>query len=348
MTDHKSKRVFVGMSGGVDSSVSAYLLQKQGYDVVGVHLQCWNKDGCNEQEARDARLVANKLGIPFYVLDMEEEYGKRVVDYMVESYRNGLTPNPDVMCNKEIKFGLFLEKALSMGADFVATGHYARLVEENGEHFIYEGKDKGKDQSYFLWTLGEEKLKKVLFPIGDLKKEEVRKIAKEAGLHVAEKKDSQGICFIGQVTLQEFLHEYLGSKEGAVVDLSGEVIGKHEGAHFYTIGQRHGLGVALNAPHYVVDKDIKTNTVVLAQGDAKDLEKSEVSIRDFRLNANFELPSKVFARVRYRQDLHEAKLERAGENLLLKFTKPVRFVAPGQSAVFYSDKGKLLGGGIIL
>lgn len=348
MTHSKTKKVFVGMSGGVDSSVCAYLLKRQGYDVVGVHLQCWNKDGCNEQEARDARLVANQLEIPFYVLDMEEEYGKRVVEYMVESYRNGLTPNPDVMCNKEIKFGLFLEKALAMGADYVATGHYARSVEENGEHFIFEGKDKSKDQSYFLWTLGEEKLSKILFPLGDLKKEEVRKIAKEAGLHVAEKKDSQGICFIGQVSLQEFLSEYLGNNEGEVVDIAGEVIGKHEGAHFYTIGQRHGLGVALNAPHYVVDKDIKTNTVVLAQGDAKDLEKSEVSLRDFRLNKNLELPTKVLARVRYRQDLHEAQLERSGENLSLRFLKPVRFVAPGQSAVFYSDGGKLLGGGIIL
>ena len=345
---HISKRVFVGMSGGVDSSVSAYLLKKQGYDVVGVHLKCWNRNGCDEQEARDARLVANKLGIPFYVFNMEKEYKERVVDYMIDSYRNGLTPNPDVMCNKEIKFGLFFDKALSMGGDFVATGHYAKLTKERGKNFIYEALDRDKDQSYFLWTLGGEKLDKVLFPLGDLKKEEVRNIAKEAGLHVADKKDSQGICFIGQVTLREFLNEYLENREGNVLNAEGEVIGTHEGAHLYTIGQRHGLGVALNTPHYVVDKDIKTNTVVLAKGDAKDLEKSEVSIREFKLNEDLELPSRVFARVRYRQDLHEAVLDKSGENLSLKFSEPVRFVAPGQSAVFYNGKGKLLGGGVIV
>ena len=345
---HISKRVFVGMSGGVDSSVSAYLLKKQGYDVVGVHLKCWNRNGCDEQEARDARLVANKLGIPFYVFNMEKEYKERVVDYMIDSYRNGLTPNPDVMCNKEIKFGLFFDKALSMGGDFVATGHYAKLTKERGKNFIYEARDRDKDQSYFLWTLGGEKLDKVLFPLGDLKKEEVRNIAKEAGLHVADKKDSQGICFIGQVTLREFLNEYLENREGNVLNAEGEVIGTHEGAHLYTIGQRHGLGVALNTPHYVVDKDIKTNTVVLAKGDAKDLEKSEVSIREFKLNEDLELPSRVFARVRYRQDLHEAVLDKSGENLSLKFSEPVRFVAPGQSAVFYNGKGKLLGGGVIV
>ena len=170
------RKVFVGMSGGVDSSVSAHLLQKQGYEVVGVHLKCWNKNGCDEKEARDARLVANQLGIPFYVFDMESEYKERVVDYMIDSYRNGLTPNPDVMCNKEIKFGLFLDTALSMGADFVATGHYARLVKEGGKSFIYQAEDENKDQSYFLWTLGEEKLDKVLFPLGDIQKDEVRKI----------------------------------------------------------------------------------------------------------------------------------------------------------------------------
>ena len=348
MTRPKSKKVFVGMSGGVDSSVSAYLLQKQGYEVVGVHLKCWNKNGCDEEEARDARLVANQLGIPFYVFDMESEYKEKVVDYMIDSYRNGLTPNPDVMCNKEIKFGLFLDTALSMGADFVATGHYARLVKEGDKSFIYQAEDKNKDQSYFLWTLGQERLDKILFPLGDIQKDEVRKIAKKVKLHIADKKDSQGICFIGQVTLQEFLNEYLESKEGNVLNLEGAVIGTHEGAHLYTIGQRHGLGVALNTPHYVVDKDVKTNTVVLAEGNAQDLEKSEVSIRDFRLNEDLDLPSKVFARVRYRQDLHEAILDRFGENLVLKFNQPVRFVAPGQSAVFYNENGKLLGGGIIL
>ncbi|MCR4261193.1 MAG: tRNA 2-thiouridine(34) synthase MnmA [Candidatus Colwellbacteria bacterium] len=348
MAHRRLGKVFVGMSGGVDSSVSAYLLKKQGYEVVGIHLKCWNKKGCDEQEARDARLVANKLEIPFYVFDMEKEYKERVVDYMIDSYRNGLTPNPDVMCNKEIKFGLFFEKALSMGADFIATGHYAKLIQEGEKNYIYAAKDANKDQSYFLWTLEEEKLGKVIFPLGDITKEEVRRIAKDAGLHVADKKDSQGICFIGQVTLQEFLNEYLENKEGNVLNVEGAVIGTHEGAHLYTIGQRHGLGVALNKPHYVLDKDIEANTVVLAEGDAHGLERSEVSIRDFRLNEGFSLPSKVFARVRYRQDLHEAVLDRLEDNLVLRFSQPVRFVAPGQSAVFYDGKGRLLGGGIIL
>lgn len=342
------KKVFVGMSGGVDSSVCAYLLQKQGYEVVGVHLKCWNKDGCDEKEARDARLVANELSIPFYVLDMESEYKERVVGYMIDSYRNGLTPNPDVMCNQEIKFGLFFETALSMGADFVATGHYAKLIKEGKKHYIYQATDHGKDQSYFLWTLDEKKLEKILFPLGDLTKVEVRAIAKKAKLHVSDKKDSQGICFIGQVTLQEFLSEYLEEKDGDVLDREGNVIGKHAGAHFFTIGQRHGLKVALNTPHYVVDKDVLANTVTLAPESEEKLERSSIRIRDCRLNSDVSLPQGVLARVRYRQELHEGKLDKIGDDLELVFEKPVRFVAPGQSAVFYDESGRLLGGGIIV
>lgn len=342
------RKVFVGLSGGVDSSVSAYLLKQQGYDVVGIHLRCWNRDGCDEREARDARLVADKLDIPFYIFNMEQQYKERVVDYMIDSYRSGLTPNPDVMCNKEIKFGLFFDTALSMGADFVATGHYAKLVKEGGKSRIYKAKDQSKDQSYFLWTLGEEKLDRVLFPLGDLRKEEVRKIAREAGLHVAGKKDSQGICFIGQVTLHEFLGEYLGKKKGEVLNREGAVVGTHEGAHLYTIGQRHGLGVALNEPHYVAEKDVLTNTIVLVEEGAEDLERSELTVGEFRLDSDLILPSRVLTRVRYRQDLCEAVLSESGDKLLLEFEKPVRFVAPGQSAVFYDTKGRLLGGGVIM
>jgi len=208
---NKNKKIFVGLSGGVDSSVAALLLKKEGHDVVGVHLRCWNKNGCDEPEAEDARRVADKLGIPFYVLDMEKEYKERVVDYMIKGYEEGITPNPDVACNREIKFGLFLEKALSMGGDFVATGHYARLREvksKNGEsktiYKLYAGKDENKDQSYFLWALGQDQLKHAVFPLGELTKQEVRQIAKEANLPTADKKDSQGICFIGEVTLKDF------------------------------------------------------------------------------------------------------------------------------------------------
>jgi len=339
------QKVFVGMSGGVDSSVSAYLLKKQGYDVVGVHLRCWNRDGCDEKEARDARLVANKLDIPFYVIDMEKEYKERVVNYMIESYAAGLTPNPDVMCNKEIKFGLFMDKALDMGADFVATGHYVRKA-DNGR-LIQEAKDKEKDQSYFLWTLRPEKLEKIIFPLGDFQKSEVREIARKAGLHVADKKDSQGICFVGKVTLQDFLREHLQDKEGQVLNAGGEVVGTHKGAHLYTIGQRHGLGVALNEPHYVADKDVSTNTVTLAPEDDDSLMRQEVLLGVVLIHAS-SLPEKIFTRVRYRQPLVGATLTKEEDRYKLVFDEPVRFVASGQSAVFYDVEDKLLGGGVIM
>ncbi|MEX2054270.1 MAG: tRNA 2-thiouridine(34) synthase MnmA [Candidatus Colwellbacteria bacterium] len=341
------RRVFVGLSGGVDSSVSAYLLQREGYEVVGVHLRCWNRDGCDEKEARDARLVANKLGIPFYVLDMEKEYKERVVDYMVQSYGQGLTPNPDVMCNKEIKFGLFFDKAMAMGADFVATGHYAKISKLRGDRVVARAKDEDKDQSYFLWTLGADQLEKIIFPLGNLLKSEVRNIAKKAKLHVADKKDSQGICFVGKVTLQDFLREHLEDRRGDVLDIKGKVVGTHQGAHLYTIGQRHGLGVALNEPHYVAHKDVKTNTVVLAPEKDETLGRKEVNLGGVLVHTN-NIKERVLARVRYRQPLEEALLEKTTEGYKLSFEKPVRFVAPGQSAVFYDNKGRLLGGGIIL
>lgn len=342
------KKVFVGLSGGVDSSVAALLLKNEGYDVVGVHLRCWNKNGCDVPEAEDARRVADKLEIPFYVLDMEKEYKERVVDYMIRGYEQGVTPNPDVACNREIKFGLFLEKALEMGADFVATGHYVKIKEENGEYHIYAGKDENKDQSYFLWTLAQNQLKHVILPIGDLEKEEVRKLAKDAKLPTADKKDSQGICFIGEVTLKDFLGEYLPKRRGNVRSTSGEILGTHEGAHFYTIGQRHGLGIAGNEPYYVADKDTETNIVVLAKKDDPLLRRSEIEIADVNL-INKEIPKEVFVRVRYRQPLQKAKLYNLSPNThSLVFEKPQEFVAEGQSAVFYSEKGELLGGGVIV
>lgn len=344
----ETKKVFVGMSGGVDSSVCAYLLKKQGYDVTGIHLRCWNRNGCDEKEARDARIVADQIGIPFYVFDMEQEYKQRVVDYMVEGYKNGLTPNPDVMCNREIKFGLFMEKALSMGADYVATGHYARIEKSGDEYLLQAGKDENKDQSYFLWTLNQEKLAHILFPIGDMTKGQVRKVAEEADLHVAAKKDSQGVCFVGQISLQEFLSEFLNKNEGVVLNAAGEAVGTHEGAHLYTIGQRHGLGVALNEPHYVAKKNIETNTVVLTPKEDESLKRSTVQIGNINLIGQGSLPENVFARIRYRQPLVEASLEITDrDNATLHFSEPVSFVAPGQSAVFYDAKGTLLGGGVI-
>ncbi|PIR98430.1 MAG: tRNA 2-thiouridine(34) synthase MnmA [Candidatus Colwellbacteria bacterium CG10_big_fil_rev_8_21_14_0_10_41_28] len=345
--DKEKGRVFVGMSGGVDSSVAAYLLKKRGYEVIGVHLRCWNKNGCDEKEATDARLVAEHLNIPFYVFDMEKEYKERVVDYMIDGYRDGITPNPDVMCNKEIKFGLFMEKALSMGARFIATGHYARVKEMGGIYSIYRGKDGNKDQSYFLWTLNQDQLSKILFPLGDLKKDKVRKIAKKAGLHIADKKDSQGICFVGQVSIDEFLGEYLSQKEGQIINIRGEVVGTHRGAHFYTIGQRHGLGVALSEPYYVSKIDVNKNTVILAPEDDPSLFEREIKISKVNMVPNQETPQKVLVQIRYRQEPVSAILSQKNGSFHIDFDKPVKFVAPGQSAVFYNPKGQLIGGGII-
>ena len=382
------------MSGGVDSSVAAYLLKKQGYDVTGVFMRCYNLDGCAERDAEDARRVAARLKIPFYVFDFEEDYKRAVVEYMIDGYRRGITPNPDVMCNKEIKFGLFLKKALELGADYIATGHYVRLsrtafrkqhnflparkfaslsprhssfrleTELSGLRDVPQGgsssptlslfvaKDKNKDQSYFLWTLTQEQLKYCLFPIGDYLKPEVRVIARKAGLPTAEKKDSQGICFLGKVSLVDFLKNYIPEKRGEVLDVRGEKIGEHDGAEFYTIGQRH-IGVSGREPIYVAEKNIKTNTLVVAEGDENPaLYKKEIELS----NVNFinpisvsKFPFAVYARVRYRQPLAEAKFHKPQTtNYKLIFAKPQKFVAPGQSAVFYKKNGEMLGGGIIL
>lgn len=392
------------MSGGVDSSVAAALLKKRGFDVVGVHLKCYNVDGCAEQDAEDARRAAEVLGIPFYAFDFEEEYKKRVVEYMVDGYRQGITPNPDVMCNKEIKFGLFLKKAIEMGADYVATGHYVSLVNGRSAELsvrtavrslqrrapatpqrqnsafggnrsfgasvvsprqlgrssqdifsLYISKDKNKDQSYFLWTLTQDQLRHCLFPIGEYTKTEVRKLAKKFGLPNADKKDSQGICFLGQVTLKDFLGNYLPEKRGLVLDTAGKVIGEHNGAHFYTIGQRNGLGLGGNSqPVYVAEKDIKSNAILVAEENDPALYKNEITLKqvnfiDSRLTAvNLQ---RVFVRVRYRQSLFPATLKINRKSSVvsckLTFDQPQKFVASGQSAVFYSPDGEMLGGGII-
>ena len=361
----KTKKVFVGISGGVDSSVAALLLRDQGYETVGVFMRCYNLDGCAEEDAEDARRVAEHLHIPFYVWDFEEEYKQRVVQYMIDGYKAGITPNPDVMCNREIKFGLFLEKALANGADHVATGHYVKISHANN-FSLFEATDKNKDQSYFLWTLTQKQLQHCLFPIGDYQKPEVREIARKAGLPTAEKKDSQGICFLGQVSMDDFLKQYIPTKKGALVTTKGEAMGEHSGSEFYTIGQRHidadfkfpkTGGAAPRDAYYVSSKDAKTNTVVVAEGsDNEALYRSEVEI----VGENFigdetkkalvdrgNLP--VFARVRYRQPLSAATLQPlANGHYRIIFSNPQKFVAPGQSAVFYSEGKEMLGGGVIL
>lgn len=348
------KTVFVGMSGGVDSSVAAYLLKKQGYDVVGVFMRCFNVDGCAETDAEDARRVAEHLGIPFYAMDFEEEYKRRVVDYMVQGYAAGLTPNPDVMCNREIKFGLFFEKALAMGADYVATGHYVRLKKNSKKGYgLFEARDKNKDQSYFLWTLTQRQLKHCLFPIGDYLKPKVREIAKKAGIPTAEKKDSQGICFLGQVNLEDFLKTYIPQRRGAVLSAAGEKIGEHNGAQFYTIGQRQGIGNLkhekgnkIHEPLYVSGKDIKRNTVtVVAGSENPDLFRKQVEVAQVN-QISPGVPA--LARVRYRQPLGKASLRKQKNGRhQLSFASPQKFVAEGQSAVWYSKKGEMLGGGVI-
>ncbi|MDP3975011.1 MAG: tRNA 2-thiouridine(34) synthase MnmA [Candidatus Jorgensenbacteria bacterium] len=365
--ERKNKKVFVAMSGGVDSSVAALLLKKQGYDVTGVFMRCYNIDGCAERDAEDARRVAEHIEIPFYIFDFEKEYKKRVVAYMVEGYRAGITPNPDVMCNREIKFGLFFKKAIALGTDYVATGHYARVRELKTKNSkpktlgLFAGKDPNKDQSYFLWTLTQKELLRTLFPVGDYLKPEVRALAKRAGLPTAEKKDSQGICFLGDVSLMDFLKTYLPQEKGAVFNIEGEKIGEHEGAHFYTIGQRH-IGVAprtkggATARHYVALTDVATNTVIVAEGpDHPALYRKELALTDMNfvrsfhhspIRANWRM--KVMVRIRYRQPLSPATLYKLKtNNYKLTFDEGQKFVAPGQSAVMYGKNRELLAGGVI-
>jgi len=358
------KEVFVGMSGGVDSSVSAALLKEAGYDVTGVFLKVWQPDflPCSWKEERlDAMRVAAVLDIPFLTIDLEKEYKEEVVDYMIAEYRRGRTPNPDVMCNKQIKFGAFLKKALSMGADMVATGHYAQnmLVSNTGVYEMREAVDTEKDQTYFLWTLTQTQLSKVLFPVGHLPKSEVRSIAKRLGLPTAEKKDSQGLCFIGKVDMKEFLAHYIPKKTGEVLDVEGRVVGHHDGATFFTIGQRHGFTITektvADMPMYVSAKNVEKNTItVSARSVTSEVDSSLVAttITIGTVSWTGRTPESDFecvARIRYRQPLEKCMVRPVvGKNGLFELHFPIpQFAASaGQSVVLYRD-GVCLGGGII-
>lgn len=340
----KKKKVYVGLSGGVDSSVAASLLKEQGYDVVGVFIKVWQPDfiACTWKEDRlDAMRVAAKIDIPFQTLDLESVYKTEVIDYMMEEYRRGYTPNPDVMCNKYVKFGAFLEYALSQGADYVATGHYARVCEKDNQSMLCEGLDKNKDQSYFLWTLTPHELNHVLFPVGEYEKPYVREIAANRGLITAGKKDSQGLCFIGKLNFREFLKRYIPEKKGEVLSVEGEVIGSHEGAYLYTVGQRHGFETFKQTteekPYYIVSKNIIKNELVVSHKDQ--LESSgatEVVCQDIVWNTS-DTPKdglRVLARVRYRQNKIAATVYDNGRRVT--FETP-QIVDVGQSVVVYLD-----------
>ncbi|MDO4728554.1 MAG: tRNA 2-thiouridine(34) synthase MnmA [Bacteroidota bacterium] len=395
------KKVVVGLSGGVDSSVAAYLLQQQGYEVIGLFMKNWHDDSVtisNEcpwlEDSNDALLVAEKLGIPFQTVDMSEPYKQRIVDYMFNEYENGRTPNPDVLCNREIKFDVFMKLALSLGADFVATGHYCRKeeIEINGEKIyrLLSGKDINKDQSYFLCQLSQYQLSKALFPIGELQKSEVRAIAAEQGLITAEKKDSQGLCFVGKVRLPEFLQQKLQPKTGDIVEIptdwkgyqvfdnlktfktyedelqylsqrfhyqpsDGKKVGSHQGAHYFTKGQRKGLHVGgTPQPLFVIETDVSQNVIYVGQGNThRGLFRSALFISDAELHwvrPDLALQAgeskEVMVRIRYRQPLQKAVLYKTKSGLFIHFENPQSAVTEGQFAVWYAED-ELIGSGVI-
>ncbi|KKS73358.1 MAG: tRNA-specific 2-thiouridylase MnmA [Parcubacteria group bacterium GW2011_GWF2_42_7] len=380
----RKKIVFVGLSGGVDSAVSAALLQKTGYEVGGVFIRTWHPEflECNEEEERrDAMRVAAHLDIPFLTFDLEDVYKKEVADYMIAEYKAGRTPNPDVMCNQEVKFGAFLKKAILMGADYVATGHYAqdkKLVLSHGSHsilnvadralvtnaeestvfYLAKGVDTSKDQSYFLWTLKQEQLSKIIFPVGHLKKIEVRRLAKKFKLPNALKKDSQGICFLGAVDLKEFLRHYIKEKKGKVLNQKDEEIGYHNGVVFSTLGERHGFTITKkspnNEPHYVVGKDVKKN--ILFVSAKKDFSYSNILTNISIKSTNwisgtpitYNLKPKIYScQIRYHGEFLPCKIIcRSRTSAEVIFNKPV-MVAPGQSCVIY-DNDICFGGGVVI
>ncbi len=387
------KRVVVGLSGGVDSSVAAYLLKEQGYDVIGLFMKNWHDDSvilANEcpwiEDSNDAMLVAQNLDIPFQVIDMSADYKSRIVDYMFAEYAAGRTPNPDVLCNREIKFDVFLKTAMSLGADFVATGHYCRkeTIEKEGKsvYRLLSGKDKNKDQSYFLCQVTQDQLSKALFPIGELQKSEVREIAAAQGLVTAGKKDSQGLCFVGKISLPDFLQQQLKPKEGEIIEIrpenirsltlngdtwesetrahafaidQGQSVGKHRGAHYFTVGQRKGLNVGgKEKPLFVLGTDVDQNLIFTGQGEdhpglyRKGLRVAAKEIHWIRKDLRMQTGETrtYMARIRYRQPLESAQLHYDGTTLYVVFERAQRGVAAGQFVAWY-EGDELIGSGVI-
>ncbi len=361
----KRLRVFVGVSGGVDSSVALALLQKEGYDVTGVFLKVWNPDWlpCNwREERRSAMRVCATLGLPFKTLDFEKEYKKEVVDYMIREYSLGRVPNPDVFCNKYVKFGIFLKKVRELGGDYIATGHYAHIrtnqrmnTNETNVYELGEGVDKEKDQSYFLYTLGQKELAHTLFPVGGMTKPEVRKLAGRFNLPTATKKDSQGLCFIGKVDMKDFLAHYIKAVPGNVLNAKGEVVGRHDGTIFYAIGQRHGFTITKKSPEdprfFITSKDLEKNTVTVGSKKSeadKIYSIKEIIISKMHFISGKEMisPSKVSVRIRYRQEKQSATLEKTSDGYRIRFDNLQNGISVGQSAVLYQGE-TCLGGGII-
>lgn len=362
----KRKKVIVAMSGGIDSSVAAALLKGAGFNVIGVFMKFWSepeKDGligawnrcCSPEAEIRARKVAKILKIPFYIFNFEKEFKKKIVDYFLKEHKKGRTPNPCVVCNKEIKFGLLLEKTLSLDADFVATGHYARsnlltnptIVKNVSEARLFRAKDKLKDQSYFLWQLNQEQLKHIIFPIGEYARDEVKKLAKKFKLPVLKTKKSVEICFV-QKTINDFLRKYLKEKPGKIVDKNGKILGEHKGLWFYTIGQRKGIFLS-GGPFYVLDKNLRKNLLIVTKNE-KDLYKKELQVKNVNWISDKEpdLPLKVVAKIRYRHKAALAIITKCLRSKVynLEFKVAQRAITPGQSVVFYKGD-ELLGGGII-
>ena len=352
------KRVVLGMSGGVDSSVAAILLKEQGYEVIGVFMKNWDEEDENgvcmaDEDYKDVVSVAEQLGIPYYSINFVKEYWERVFEYFLSEYRLARTPNPDVMCNKEIKFKAFLEYAEKLGADYIATGHYARLIEDkDGKKVMLKGIDDNKDQTYFLSGLTQKQLEKVLFPLGDYKKSEIREIAQKYDLKTANKKDSTGICFIGERNFNEFLSKYIPAQKGDIVDINGKKLGVHNGLMYYTIGQRKGIGLGnskdgTGEPYFVVDKKLETNELVVAQGDDKLLYSKGLIANNFNFINSIKFPFECGVKFRYRQKDVKAVISKINdEEYRIDFEEPQRAVTLGQVAVIYNGD-ICLGGGII-
>lgn len=374
MVKKKKGKVLVAMSGGVDSSIAAFLLQKQGYDVTGIFLHFWKESSsgvknvenkcCSAKALMDARRVCQKIGVPLYTFNLSDIFKKEVVDYFLNQYKQGLTPNPCIPCNKLVKLGLLIKRARKLGFDYVATGHYvknkklprlSRLREQDGQEItnyrLFRGKDKNKDQSYFLYNLTQEQLKYVLFPLGDYTKDQVRQLAKKFKLLVHDKKESQEICFIPEKSHNDFLKRHLKLKPGKIKTLDNKIIGQHNGLPLYTIGQRKGVEIGGTGPYYVAKCDYKTNILyVVKDKDDSVLYSDKLIAKDINWIAGIEpiFPLKCQAVIRYRHQAEECIVDKKGQNIILfvRFKKPQRAITPGQSVVFYK-KNEIIGGGII-